>query len=133
MTSPLARWVSGQTLFLRITGLSVVLLPTSVFNRHAVLLHIALGPIFLPPFLLYTWRHVRDDWDDPLSHGKFTGWVSGGMAVVRLLFGVLLTWNGLFDVRRSETWRMVHIVTTVGLVDACVVLGPKLAVLSWAR
>ncbi len=115
-TSLLARWVSGQTLFLLITGLSVLLLPTSVFNQHAVLVHTALGLIFLPPFLLYTWRHVRDYWDYPLTHGKFTGWVSGGMAVVCLLSGVVLTWNGLFDVRRSESWRMVHIVTTVGLV-----------------
>jgi hypothetical protein len=66
--------------------------------------------------VLYTWRHIRDYWDYPLTHGKFTGWVSGGMAVVCLISGVVLTWDGAFDVRRSETWRLVHIVTTVGLV-----------------
>ncbi len=114
--SPLARWVSGQTLFLTLTGLAVLLLPTSVFNQHAVLVHTLLGVLLLPPFVVYMVRHVRDYWDYPLTHGKFTGWVAGGMAVVCLLSGVVLTWDGLFDVRRSETWRLVHIVTTVGLV-----------------
>ena len=114
--SSLARWVSGQTFFLTLTGLSILALPSSVYNQHAVLLHTLLGLVFLPPFLVYTWRHIATYWDYPLTHGKFTGWVSGGFAVVCLVSGVVLTWEGLFGTQRGEGWRMVHILTTVGLV-----------------
>lgn len=115
-TSSLARWVSGQTLFLTLSGLSVLLLPSGVFNQHSVLVHTLLGLAFLPPFCVYMTRHIRAYWDFPLTHGKFTGWASGAFAVVCLVSGVVLTWQGLFDLRRSESWRLVHIVTTVGLV-----------------
>jgi hypothetical protein len=114
--SPLARFVSGQNLFLTISGLSILLLPTSVFNQHGVIVHTLLGLLFLPVCLVYMWKHIKDYWDYPLTHTKFTGWVSGVFTVVCLASGVILTWDGVFGTQRSEVWRLTHIVTTVGMV-----------------
>ena len=114
-TNPLARWVTGLTLFLTLTGLVVYLAPFSLFNQHAVLVHTVLGLAFVLPFFVYMARHIIAYWDYPLTHSKFTGWVSGGMALVCLVSGLVLTWQALFSNRIGDSWQLVHIVTTFGL------------------
>jgi hypothetical protein len=121
--SPLARFVDGQLLFLTVSGLAILALPFGLFTQHTVLVHTLLGLVFLPPFAAYLVRHVRTYWDYPLTQSKFTGWVAGAFAVVCVLSGVVLTWECVADVRRSETWHLVHLVTTFGLL---LFLGPHL-------
>jgi len=113
--STLARFVDGQLLFLTLSGLAILTLPFGVFTQHAVLVHTVLGIVFLVPFAVYLARHVGVYWSYPLTHTKFTGWVAGGFAVACVASGVVLTWDGVFAVRRSESWHLVHVVTTFGL------------------
>ncbi len=110
------RWVSGLLLFLTLTGLAIFALPFSVFTQHAVIVHTAVGIVFLVPFVWYLVRHVAAYWRYPLTHVKFTGYVAGLMAVVCSLSGVVLTWESAFGTRITYLWRTVHIVTTFGLI-----------------
>jgi hypothetical protein len=103
-TSP--RLVTGLLLFLAVTGLSLTFLPFSVFNQHGVLTHTLLGVT----------RHVRAWWDAPLSHIKFTGWVSGVMTIVCAVSGLVLTYEGAFARSITYAWRMTHTLSTFGLI-----------------
>ena len=110
------RWVNGLLLFLTLTGLAVFALPFSAFNQHAVVVHTAVGLVFLAPFVWYLARHVAAYWAYPLTSVKFTGYAAGLMGVVCSLSGVILTWEGAFGTRITYLWRTVHIVTTFGLI-----------------
>ena len=77
-------WTNGGLLFLTITG---------VFNQHSILTHTVLGLVWLVPATIYTWRHVVAWWDYPLTQAKFTGWVAGGMNLVCVVSGIVLTWQ----------------------------------------
>jgi hypothetical protein len=114
--SALAKLASGALLFLTLTGLSVWLLPFSLFNQHAVLAHTVLGLVALPPLALYLTRHVRAYGSIPLSHPKLTGWLAGILLAICCLSGVVLTWQAVFGTRIEYAWRLTHQVTTVGLV-----------------
>jgi len=117
------RLVTGLLLFLTASGLALTFLPFSTFNQHAVLTHTLLGILFTPLFVLFLGRHVVAWWDAPLSHIKFTGWLSGLMALACTLSGLVLTWEGVFARSITYAWRMTHIVSTFGLI---LFLGPHL-------
>ena len=107
-----AKCVTGITVFLTVTGLAIYLLPFSVFNQHGVLVHTAVGMLFLAPLLWYLVKHIRAYWEYPFSHLKFSGYCSGVVMIACCFSGVVLTWESAFGTRISELWRMVHIVTT---------------------
>jgi hypothetical protein len=111
-----ARLVTGLLLFLTATGLSLTFLPFSPFNQHAVLTHTLVGLVFVPLFAAFLVRHVRAWWDTPLTHIKFTGWLSGLVALVCVASGLVLTSEGVFGRSITYAWRMVHIVSTFGLI-----------------
>ena len=73
---------SALLLFLTATGLAVAYLPFSGASRTAVLAHVVVGLVALPPLLSYLLRHARAYWEHPLTHYKVTGWV--GLAVLAL-------------------------------------------------
>ena len=123
------RWVAGLTLYLLATGLAIYALPFSVFNQHAVVLHTAIGLLYLLPAAVYLQRHVRVYWDFPLTHVKFSGYAAGLMTLVCCLSGVVLTWESVFGTRITYLWRTVHVVTTFGVL---LFLGAHFVAL-WAR
>src|SRR5262249_32027643 len=113
---PLARATTGVLAFLTLTGLTIFGLPFSLFNQHAVLVHTAVGLIFLLPLTWYLVSHVVAYWDFPLTHVKFTGWASGAMALVCSASGVVLAYEAWFGRRITYSWRTIHVATTFGLV-----------------
>jgi len=115
-SSSASRWTSGLTAFLTISGLAIFLLPFSVFNQHAVVVHTIVGLLWTVPFVWLLGRHVHDYWDYPSTHLKFSGYLAGFMALGLILTGVVLTWESVFGTRIVYTWRLVHIVGTFGLV-----------------
>jgi hypothetical protein len=127
-TQALARWTTGILTFLTLTGLSIFFLPFSLFNQHAVLAHTVVGLLFTLPILVFLVRHVRTYWDFPLTHTKFTGWMSGAMGGVCIASGVALSWQAALGTRISYAWRAVHIVTTFGLIAF---LAPHLVAVVW--
>jgi hypothetical protein len=123
------RWVSGMTLFLALSGLSIFVLPFSVLNQHMVLVHTLAGVIYLAPLSWYLACHVRRYWDYPLTSIKFTGWIAGVMTLVCSVSGVVLTLQALFGTRIDYYWRNVHVLTTFGVL---LFLGAHLLTL-WLR
>jgi len=123
------RWVAGFTVYLTLTGLAIYLLPFSVFNQHAVVLHTLVGLLFLVPLVIYLVRHVVAYWSYPLTHVKFSGYAAGLMTLACSLSGVVLTWESVMGTRITYLWRTVHVVTTFGVV---LFLGAHMVSL-WAR
>ncbi|MCA8982058.1 MAG: hypothetical protein H6831_14190 [Planctomycetes bacterium] len=123
------RLVSGLTLFLLVTGLSIYLLPFSVFNQHAVVLHSLVGLAFVPPATSYLVRHIRAYWDYPLTHIKFSGYAAAVMLAICSVSGVVLTWQGVAGTQITYVWRTTHNLTTWGVL---LFLGAHFASL-WAR
>ena len=127
----LGRFGNGVLLYLFLTGVSIFALPPSVWNEHAVVVHTLVGLVWTLPYLAYMVRHVRAWWEAPLTHAKFTGWVAGGMLLVAIVSGFVLTWDATFGTRRVEAWRLAHILSSAGLL---VFLAPHiLAVLAPVR
>ena len=112
---PLGQVVTAVTLFLILSGLSIYLLPFSVFNQHAVLVHTLVGLLYLLPFGIYAGQHVRSYWSYPLTHVKFSGYLSSAMALPCLVSGLVLTVQSVATPGITELWRTIHVVTTFGL------------------
>ena len=107
--------VTGLTLFLAIGGLGIFLLPFSVFNQHALLLHTLAGLPWIVLASVYSVRHVRAWHAAPATHAKLTGWCAAVMAAACALSGLVLTWDAAFGLRIVPAWRLTHIVTTFGM------------------
>lgn len=111
----LGRSVTGLTLFLAVGGLGVFLLPFSVFNQHAVLLHTLAGLPWVVLASVYAVRHVVAWSEAPPTHAKLTGWCAAAVAAACALSGLVLTWQAAFGLRIGPAWRLTHIVTTFGM------------------
>ncbi len=108
--------VSGLLVFETLTGLSIYLLPFSVSNQVMVLLHTAIGLVFLVPFAWYQIRHWRLYQPRRMSHVKLTGYFAMGATIVAIVSGLVLTWQAVFQTRISYGWDLVHIVATFALI-----------------
>ena len=129
-TSVPARIVTGLTLFLAASGLLLWGGPFTVFGQHALLLHTALGILFLFPLGVYLVRHVRAYWEYPFTHLKGSGWLLGAVLALCCVSGVVLTGEGALGTRISYAWRTVHVATTFGLL---LLLVAHLAPLLWRQ
>ncbi|MEW6074443.1 MAG: multiheme c-type cytochrome [Planctomycetota bacterium] len=109
------RWTAGATFFLLLSGLSIYLLPFSVFNQHAVLVHTLAGLLFLIPTVLFVARHLAGYLRFPLTHVNFSGWALGAMLLACTVSGLVLTAEGAFGTRITYLWDTVHVVTTFGV------------------
>ncbi len=118
--------VSGLLLFETLTGLSIFLLPFSVPNQVMVLLHTAVGLVFLVPFAWYQVRHWLLYRPLRMSHVKLTGYFAMVATVVAIVSGVVLTIQALWATRISYAWDLIHIVATFAVIVSVV---PHLLVL----
>ncbi len=125
-TRQLAIWVLALLLFETLTGLSILLLPFSVSNQAAVLIHTLAGSIMLVPFARYQVRHWGRYRRGPMTHVKLTGYLALLSTVVALLSGVVLTLQAIFATRISYGWDLVHIIATFTLIAA---VAPHILVL----
>src|SRR5690606_31242725 len=115
-----AIFVAALLLFETLTGLATWLLPFSIPNQVAVLLHTAAGVIVLVPYAYYQARHWWMYRKRPLNPIKLTGYLGMGATSVALVSGIILTAQALFGTRISYVWDAVHIVSTLALVATAV-------------
>ncbi|MFQ5889199.1 MAG: multiheme c-type cytochrome [Gemmatimonadota bacterium] len=113
---PLLILVAGLLLFQTLTGLSIYLLPFSVPNQVIVLLHTAIGFVFLVPFAWYQLRHWLAYRPMRMSHVKLTGYFAASATVAAIVSGLVLTFQALFGIRISYGWDLIHIIATFGVV-----------------
>ncbi len=103
-------------LFETLTGLSIYLLPFSISNQVIVLLHTAIGLLFV---LLFTWYQIRH-WmvyrSMKMHHIKLTGYFSMAATVVLAVTGLVLTFQAVFQTKISPGWDLVHIIITFVLI-----------------
>ncbi len=118
--------ISGLLLFETLTGLSIWLLPFSVSNQVMVLLHTAIGLVFILPFAWYLIRHWLLYRPRQMSHVKLTGYFAMAATIAAIVSGLVLTWQALFAARISYGWDLVHIVSTIALIASVL---PHVAVL----
>ena len=68
----LAATTMGLLLFETLTGLAILLLPFSISNQLSVLLHTAVGLVFLVPYSWYQYRHLRTYRSARMTHVKLS-------------------------------------------------------------
>lgn len=107
---PLTGAVIGLLLFETITGLTIYLLPFSIFNQFGVLLHTVIGVAMFLPFVWYLGRHWWRRFHGKFNHFQLLGYVTAATALVLFVSGFVLTYQSLFDVRISYGWDLAHIV-----------------------
>jgi hypothetical protein len=107
--------VGALLAFETLTGLSIFLLPFSIPNQVAVVLHTAIGLICILPYAWYQLRHWRLYRARQLTHVKLTGYFSMAAALVACVSGLVLSYQALFAARISYGWDLVHIVATFAL------------------
>jgi hypothetical protein len=123
--------VAGLLAFETITGLSIYLLPFSVPNQVAVLLHTAVGLACVIPYAWYQLRHWRAYRERQLTHVKLTGYFSMVAAIAVVVSGLVLSYQAVFGNRIGYGWDLVHIIATFGLLAS--VLPHILSLVYYAR
>ncbi len=115
-------WLSvGWMLFLAATGGFILLLPFSQFTQFSVVVHTVVGVVLLPVAVWYSVRHLLRRWRGRLNHYQVTGYVALGVLLVCSASGLVLTWNGLFGLRRGEFWHLVHLFSGLAVAAAVTV------------
>jgi hypothetical protein len=113
--SRLAILASGYLIFETVSGLSIWLLPFSVFNQVMVLLHTAVGWLFLIPCVWYMLRHWLLYRSNSMTHVKLLGYLGAGILIACAVSGVVLTWQAAFGTGIGYFWNRLHLITTLGV------------------
>ncbi|MDA0337498.1 MAG: multiheme c-type cytochrome, partial [bacterium] len=80
-------------------------------------------------YIVYQWRHWRDNRDGAWTHVRLTGYLSLAVMLLCCVSGLVLTWQSLFGRRISYDWDLLHLISTVAIIAA---LLPHVVVL-WLR
>jgi hypothetical protein len=99
-------------LFLTVTGLVVTFAPFSATAQWDVVAHTVVGLLTFLPLLWYVFVHWGDYRRYSFSDVVLLGYVAGVALLVCVLSGLVVTWQGLFDVRMSPLWRQIHLYST---------------------
>lgn len=108
--------VSGLLAFETLTGLSIYLLPFSVPNQVAVLLHTVIGLVFVVPYGWYQIRHWRAYRERQMTHVVLTGYFSMVAVIALAVSGLVLSYQAVLKTGISYGWDLVHLVATFALV-----------------
>src|SRR5512135_2831204 len=96
--------VSGLLVFETLTGLSIYLLPFSVPNQVMVLLHTAIGLVFVVPYVWYQIRHWRLYRERQMTHVVLTGYFSMAAAIALAISGLVLSYQAILTSRIGYGW-----------------------------
>lgn len=116
----LARVSIALLVFEAVSGLAITLAPFHSATQWSVLLHTLGGVLFLAPVPLYLSGHWREYRSHAPSHITVLGYVASLALLVCCVSGIVVTWQGAFDVRVSALWRQIHLVSTFALLAAVV-------------
>ena len=124
----LAEWSSRLTgtmgsllLFESVTGLTLFLLPFSLFNQFSVLLHTVAGIVMVIPVGWFAARHWWVRKKGNLSHYQLLGYISTVALATCIVSGLVLTWQGVVGPAIDYAWENIHLVTGIGVVSFVVV------------
>ncbi len=106
-------WVGGVLLFVVLTGLVIWLPFFSVGTQMAVLFHTALGLLVLVPFVLWQLSHWLATRKARRKVRKISAYVGFWLLVVSVAAGLVITWQGLFEIVVSHWWATIHLWTGV--------------------
>lgn len=123
--------VAALLAFETLTGLSIWLLPFSIPNQVAVVLHTAIGLVCVAPFAWYQLRHWRLYRERQLTHVKLTGYFAMVAAIGVCVSGLVLSYQALFSNRIGYGWDLAHILATFALLAS--VLPHILTLVYYAR
>jgi hypothetical protein len=123
--------VAALLVFETLTGLSIYLLPFSVPNQVAVLVHTAIGLGCVIPYAWYQLRHWRLYRERQLTHVKLTGYFAMAAAIGVAISGLVLSYQAVFTTRISYGWDLIHILATFALLAS--VLPHVLSLVYYAR
>lgn len=112
----LAALATGYLLFETLSGLAVWLLPFGQLAQFSVLLHTAVGILFLIPVVWYVARHWWIRRKGNLSHYQLLGYISSAILAVCLVSGLVVTWQGVVGPRLHAVWDVLHLITGLGLI-----------------
>ncbi len=105
-------WLAAETL----TGLGLWLLPFSVPAQWMVVVHTAVGVLFLTPVLVYQWQHLLAYWRRPQGAVVWMGYLATAATLAAIVSGLWLGVQALWGARISYAWDRVHLVATFALV-----------------
>ncbi len=115
--------------FLTTTGLLIAYVPFHASMEWGVLIHTLIGLLVLLPIVWYSWIHWADYRQYNLSDALLLGYVAVLALALCLVSGLVVTWQGLFGLRMSPSWRTVHLYSTW----ATLVTGMPHILLVWIR
>lgn len=125
--SCLARCCMAVLVFEAVTGLAITFSPFHAAVQWSVITHTLIGVVTLLPLTWYCAVHWLDYRRYAMSHVVLLGYVALIGLAVCAVSGVVVTWQGLFGIRMSGTWRKIHllstVVTLVGLVPHLFFVG----------
>jgi len=114
-SSGLARVGMWALLFEAITGLAVTLAPFHTTVEWGLLAHTAIGLLVLVPLTIYMILHWADYRPFSMSDVVLLGYVAAVSLLVCSVSGLVVTFQGLFDLRMAPFWRQTHLVSTIVL------------------
>jgi Cytochrome c554 and c-prime len=123
--------VAGLLAFETLTGLAIYLLPFSIPNQVAVLLHTIIGVACVLPYLWYQLRHWMVYRERQLTHVVLTGYFSMAAAMVLVVSGLVLAYQAVWGRRIGYGWDLAHIIGTVAFLAS--VLPHVLSLVYYAR
>src|ERR1051326_114375 len=111
--SKLTRLMMAGVLFEGLSGLAVTFSPFHAAIQWTVVVHTVVGALMVLPLGWYLIRH----WCEYRSYAASHITVLGYLCVVGLGLcigsGLMLTWEGFFDIRTSGWLRKVHLISTL--------------------
>lgn len=102
-------WVGGGLLFVALTGLLIWFFPFSVGTQMGVLFHTVLGLLVLVPFVLWQLSHWLATRKAPRNARKISAYIGFWLLAISVLGGLIITWQGLFEIVVSHWWAEVHL------------------------
>ena len=98
-----------------LTGLWIYLAPFSIASQVQVLLHTVLGLVMLVPFAVYQVRHVSAWWRQRPTDVMVLGYVLLLATLTCMASGLVITWQAAAGPKVSATWRLVHLISGIGV------------------
>ena len=111
--SKLTGLISALLLFEIITGLTLYLLPFSRLNQFGLLLHSLLGIVMILPVLWYSYVHWLKRKGGNFSHFQLLGYLSIAMLLISIISGIIVTYQGLYEIKLNVFWDLVHLVSSL--------------------
>ena len=117
-------WLGAEAL----SGLAICLLPFSVPVQWTVVVHTAVGVVFLAPVLVYSWQHFLVYRSRPQGAVVWMGYAATVATLAAIVSGLVLTADALWGRRISYSWDRAHLVSTLALLAFAT---PHVAVVAW--